>query len=173
MFGWWYAGVVLLAGASGIAGVVALLPRRPGEGVAVDAPVPRTRLFVRANADRIGLAIARETGIAVRREDAGYGHIYIADAASTRLLLRSRSEIGRSFEGEIRMIRRPSYTVVDYHIHAVPDGGDSLLTAIQHFDRALVEALRRIDPDLVARYPQPERAGRPVLAAFRSRSTAS
>ena len=162
MFGWWWAGFFLLAGAGATAGVVALLPshRIVSDRVEFDPLAPRMRLFVRASADQIAFAIARETGIALRREDAAYGRLYVAEASNTHLVLESRSEIGRSFEGEIRMTRRPSYTVVDYFILVVPDGGDSLLTAIQDFDQRLVQCLGRMDSELAVRYPRPERDGR-------------
>lgn len=158
----WWAVFPVLAIAGITAGLVALLPSRllTSDRVEADPLEPRLRVEVRVGAEQTVIHLAREMGVALRRDDVGYGGLYITGSSDSHLGLASRSEVGRSFEGEIRLLRRPAHTLVEYYIYLLPDGGEELTASLQHLDDSIVRVLRRLDAGIVVRHPRTDGAGR-------------
>jgi hypothetical protein len=69
----------------------------------------------------------------------------VAGSSERVIRLASRSEIGRGFEGEIRVHRDGRASVVEYFVLAVP-GDETLHARVLRLDRRIASGLRHIDP---------------------------
>src|SRR3954453_19667711 len=99
-----------------LAGLVLVL--RPTEGVSADLEAnplkPRLRATVHTGGEQLGLHRARVLGVAVGRDDGGYGEVYVASSSVDRIKFVSRSEIGREFQGELVVRRVRDTSVAEY-----------------------------------------------------------
>jgi len=109
-------GLLVLVGV--LAGGFVLL--RPGLMTAphleADSLSPRISAEVRAGEEQVMIQLARSISVAVGRDQVGYGEIYVVSSADGRIKLASRSEIGRGFDGEIRLTRGRRGTVAEYFV---------------------------------------------------------
>jgi hypothetical protein len=144
----WGAVFLVLVGAGITAGLATILSPRllPAKRPVTDPLAPLLQVRVRAGSEQVVIALGRGLSIARRREDVGYGELYLAESSDSHLVIASRSEIGRSFEGEVQLRRLPSSTVVEYFIHSMPLGGPHLESAVLLLERDLLAVLTRLDP---------------------------
>ncbi len=124
--------------------------------VAADPDRPRVTGEVRAGVEQILIHVARSLALPSGRDDVGYGETYLAGEDGSVLTLRSRSEIGRGFEGEVRVRRGRDASVVEYLVLRVPED-EALHRSIAALDERVGRALKALDPAATVRRPQ--RAG--------------
>lgn len=125
--------------------------------VVADRERPRVTGEVRAGVEQVLIHLARALGLPSGVDDVGYGGIYLAGEDGSVLTLRSRSEIGRGFEGEVRVRRVRSASVVEYLVLRVPDD-EALHRAVAALDDRVGQALTSMDPAATVR--RTHRAGR-------------
>jgi hypothetical protein len=124
-----------------------------------DAVSPRLSAEVRSGEEQVMIHVARSLSIAVGPDQVGYGEIYVASSAGNVIKLASRSEIGRGFDGEIRLQRGRRGTVAEYFVLRLP-GDETLHSRVLRLDRQIADALRSIDPQAEVRMvpEQPRRS---------------
>lgn len=145
-------GALALAGAA--AGVVAVVRQGSETGLRLEAnPMsPRVVAEVRAGEEQVLIHLARSLTLPSGRDDVAYGEIYIAGSAGMTLKLASRSEIGRGFDGEVRVQRTKRASVAEYYILRLP-GDETLHRRIAALDDQIAAALVSLDPHAQVRRP--------------------
>ena len=93
------------------------------------------------------LGLIRELGLPRGAGELRYGQLYVETRTEQRLLVRSRSEIGRGFVGAIDLEPRRGLTRVTYAILRLP-GDEGLHAQVLDLELHLISALRRIDRDV-------------------------
>ncbi len=128
-----------------------------------DPASPRISTEVRSGEEQVMIHVARSLSVAVGPDQVGYGEIYVVSSADGVIRLASRSEIGRGFDGEIRLQRGRRGTVVEYYVLRLP-GDESLHGRVLRLDRQIADALRGLDPQadvrMVADQPRERSGGR-------------
>jgi hypothetical protein len=155
-----------LAVLGALVGVGIVLRQTAGSAAALEANsmVPRVSAEVRAGEEQVLIHLARSLALPSGRDEVGYGEIYIAGSAGMTMKLASRSEIGRGFDGEVRVHRAKRASIAEYYILRLP-GDETVLADIAALDERLVTALRTIDPQAqVRRQGRGVDPGRPALA---------
>lgn len=140
--------LVLALVLAGVVGGVTVVLRGNGAaagGLEADPMSPRLSADVHAGEEQVLIHLARSLGLPAGRDDVGYGEVYIAGSAGSSLRLASRSEIGRGFDGEIRVRRTRRSSVLEYFVLRVP-GDERVLGVIASLDDRIVGAVRRLDP---------------------------
>ena len=143
-----FAALVAVAVLGGAAAV--LLTRRaaaPGAQITAAAHpegLARIHAEVHTGWEQTLLGLTREVGLPRRSSDVAYGGFYLDPQAEDRLLIRSRSEIGRGYIGSFRLQPRRALTLVDYSIVRLP-GDDTLHDRVLALELQIIDALRRID----------------------------
>ncbi|MGN6743103.1 MAG: hypothetical protein ACTHJL_07365 [Amnibacterium sp.] len=163
-------GLLVLAGI--LVGLVLLL--RPAlmsaPHLEADSVSPRISAEVRAGEEQVMIAVARSLSVSYGRDQVGYGEIYVVSSAEGVVKLATRSEIGRGFDGEIRLGRGSRGTVAEYYVLRLPDD-DVVRARVLRLDRQIADALRTIDPQAEVRMyadrPERDHGGRtpPLLGA--------
>jgi hypothetical protein len=158
-------GVFMLLGL--IAGLVIVL--RPAQSMSNDLEAnplkPRIRATVHTGGEQVVLHLARVLGLAIGRDDVGYGEVYVASSSEERVRFVSRSEIGREFQGELVVRRVRDASVAEYFLMALPD--DQLLhQRVRRLERQIAEGIRSLDPS--AQIDGPEE--RPHASAMQGRT---
>jgi hypothetical protein len=137
-------GVLMLLGL--VAGLVLVL--RPAHGVSADLEAnplkPRLRATVHTGGEQLVLHLARVLGIAIGRDDVGYGEVYVASSSEDRIKFVSRSEIGREFQGELVVRRVRDASVAEYFLLALPDD-QQLHQRVRRLERQIVDGVRSLD----------------------------
>jgi hypothetical protein len=138
-------GVLMILGL--IAGLVLVL--RPSQRMSNDLEAnplkPRIRATVHTGGEQLVLHLARVLGIAIGRDDVGYGEVYVASSSEERIRFVSRSEIGREFQGELVVRRSRDHSLAEYFLMALPD--DQLLhQRVRRLERQIAEGIRSLDP---------------------------
>jgi hypothetical protein len=147
--------------------VVTLRPSVRTGQLEANPMVPRVSSEVHAGAEQVLIHLARTLHVATGRAEVGYGEIYIAGSAGDSMRLASRSEIGRGFDGEVRVHRTRRGTAAEYFILRMP-GDDALHQRIAELDEEIADALLAIDPTAQVRRisdQRPVRSRRPGAAA--------
>ncbi len=138
--------VLLVLGA--VAGVV-LVRRAPptvdGAGLEANAMAPRVVCEVHAGEEQTLIHLVRSLALPSGKQDVGYGEIYLAGSAGTTMKLATRSEIGRGFDGEIRVRRTRRSSIAEYFVLRLP-GDERVLRVIADLDERIVRAARSLDP---------------------------
>jgi hypothetical protein len=138
-------GVLMLLGL--VAGLVLVL--RPGHrvspGLEANPLKPRLRATVHTGGEQLVLHLARVLGIAIGRDDVGYGEVYVASSSEDRIRFLSRSEIGREFQGELVVRRVRDTSVAEYFLLALPDD-QQLHQRVRRLERQIAEGIRGLDP---------------------------
>jgi hypothetical protein len=107
--------------------------------------VARVTAEVRTGEEQVLIHLARTLDVATGRADVAYGEIYVAGSAGMVMRLASRSEIGRGFDGEVRVRRTRRGSIVEYFILRVP-GDETLHRRIHALDEEIAASLRALDP---------------------------
>lgn len=133
---------------------VALALRRDGPAAQLEAnPMsPRVSAEVHAGEEQVLIHVARFLSLPSGRDEVGYGEIYIAASAGMTMRIASRSELGRGFEGEVRVHRTRRASIAEYSILQLP-GDESLHARILALDDQIASALTSIDPEAQVRRP--------------------
>ena len=146
-------GVLMLLGL--VAGLVLVL--RPAQGVSNDLEAnplkPRLRATVHTGGEQLVLHLARVLGIAIGRDDVGYGEVYVASSSEDRIRFVSRSEIGREFQGELVVRRVRDHSVAEYFLLALPDD-QQLHQRVRRLERQISEGVRSLDPSAQIEGPE-------------------
>lgn len=116
----------------------------------VDSVSPRISAEVRAGEEQVMLAVTRSLSVSFGRDQVGYGEIYVVSSSDGVVKLASRSEIGRGFDGEIRLRRGARGTVAEYYVLRLP-GDEAVHARVVRLDRQIADALRTIDPQAEVR----------------------
>jgi hypothetical protein len=128
-----------------------------------DPVSPRISAEVRSGEEQVIIHVARSLSVAVGSDQVGYGEVYVASSTGDVIKLASRSEIGRGFDGEIRLQRGRHGTVVEYFVLRLP-GDESLHSRVLRLDRQIADALHAIDPQaevqMVTEQPRQRSSGR-------------
>lgn len=93
------------------------------------------------------LGLVRELGLPRGAGELRYGQLYVETRTEQRLLVRTRSEIGRGFVGAIDLEPSRGLTRVSYAILRLP-GDEALHAQVLDLELHLIAALRRIDRDV-------------------------
>ena len=88
-----------------------------------------------------GLALPR------RPDEVGYGQLYVEAQTEHRVLVRTRSEIGRGFIGAVDIEPTRGPTRVSYAILRLP-GDEELQMRVLELELQIISVLRRIDHDV-------------------------
>lgn len=155
-----------LAVVGAIAGVLAVARHGIRRGVDLEAnPMsPRVVAEVHAGEEQVLIHLARSLTLPSGGDDVGYGEIYIVGSAGMTLKLASRSEIGRGFDGEVRVHRTKRSSTAEYYILRLP-GDEALLARIAALDEQIAGALTALDPHAhVRRVDRGTGPGRPAPA---------
>jgi hypothetical protein len=104
----------------------------------------RVRAELHTGVEQALLGIMRTLSLVGRPGDAAYGQMFVQPEGDTRLIVGSRSEIGRGFRAAIEFERSRSTTSVTYSILRLP-GDESVHSAVLQFELLLIEAIRRVD----------------------------
>lgn len=158
-------GVLMLLGL--VAGLVLVLRPARTEQAALEAnPLkPRIHADVRVGSEQLVLHLARVLGLAIGRDDVGYGEVYVASSSEDRIRFLSRSEIGREFQGELVVRRVRDGSVAEYFLLALPDD-QQLHQRVRRLEQQIVDGVLALDPQA-----QLERIGAPhVLRASTNRT---
>lgn len=145
-------GCLALAGA--VVGVI-LAVRRDGSGASpIEANPMQARVSaeVHAGEEQVLIHLARTLTLPSGSDEVGYGEIYLAASAGTTMKIASRSEIGRGFDGEVRVHRTRRASVAEYYILRMP-GDESLHARIAALDDRIADALITLDPQAHVRRP--------------------
>lgn len=148
---------LLLAGA--ISAVVSIGRAARGGGAALEANPMAARVTceVHAGEEQTLIHLARALALPSGKQDVGYGEIYLAGSAGTTMKLATRSEIGRGFDGEIRVHRTRRTSVAEYFVLRLP-GDDAVLRRIGELDERIVRAVLALDPGASVRVTGERRA---------------
>lgn len=111
---------------------------------------PRVVCEVHAGEEQTLIHLARSLSLPSGKQDVGYGEIYLAGSAGTTMRLATRSEIGRGFDGEIRVHRTRRSSVAEYFVLRLP-GDEAVVHRIADLDERIVRAARALDPQAVVR----------------------
>jgi hypothetical protein len=143
---------VLLVAAAVLLGLVLVL--RPAlmtaRHIEADPVFPRISAELHSGEEQVMIQVARSLSVAMGPEQTGYGEIYVASSAENVIKLASRSEIGRGFDGEIRLQRGRRGTLAEYFVLRLP-GDETLHPRVLRLDGQIADALRRIDPQAEVR----------------------
>jgi hypothetical protein len=112
----------------------------PGQQVGLE----RLRATLHMGAEQTLLGIHREIDLPKGAGEVPYGGMYVAEAADTRLVVRTRSELDRGLMSVIDIRRTRTATVVVYSILRLP-GDQDLLDAVLALELRLIKAVRRLD----------------------------
>ncbi len=138
-------GLLVLVGV--LVGLVLLL--RPtlmrSPNLEVDSYSPRISAEVHTGEEQVLIHLAQALRVAMGRDQVAYGEIYVASSSDGIIRLASRSEIGRGFEGEIRVQPARRGTLAEYFVLRLP-ADESLHPVVLRLDRRIADALRAIDP---------------------------
>lgn len=115
-----------------------------------DSVSPRISAEVRAGEEQVMIHVARALSVSVGRDQVGYGEIYVVSSSDGVVKLASRSEIGRGFDGEIRLQRSLRGTRAEYFVLRLP-GDETLHSRVLRLDRQIADALHAIDPQAEVR----------------------
>ena len=139
-------GVLMLLGL--VVGLVLVLRPAYAEQPALEAnPLqPRLRAEVHTGGEQLVLHLARVLGIAIGRDDVGYGEVYVASSSEDRIRFVSRSEIGREFQGELVVRRIRDGSIAEYFLLALPDD-QQLHQRVRALEQQIVDAIATLDPD--------------------------
>jgi hypothetical protein len=142
----------LLLAAAVLVGLVLLLrPRlKNASTLEADPLSPRISADVRSGEEQVMIRLTRSLTIAVGRDQVGYGEIYVVSSTDDVIKLASRSEIGRGFDGEIRLHRGRRGTVAEYFLLRLPDD-ETLHARVLRLERQIAEALRGMDDEAEVR----------------------
>lgn len=154
-----------LAVVGALVGVSIVLRQTAGAttGLEANPMVPRVSADVRAGEEQVLIHLARSLALPSGRDEVGYGEIYIAGSAGMTMKLASRSEIGRGFDGEVRVHRAKRTSIAEYYILRLP-GDETVLARIATLDERIVAALRALDPHVqVRRQGRGADPGRPAV----------
>jgi hypothetical protein len=157
-------GVLMLLGL--IAGLVLVLrpTQRTSRGLEANPLKPRLRATVHTGGEQLVLHLARVLGIAIGRDDVGYGEVYVASSSEDRIRFLSRSEIGREFQGELVVRRSRDSSVAEYFLLALPDD-QQLHQRVRRLERQIADGIRSLDPGAVIDGPQEFQQTRSVQAS--------
>jgi len=159
-------GVLLLPGLLVLAGILVglFVLLRPAllsaPQLEADPLSPRISAEVHSGEEQVMIHLARSLAVAMGRDQVGYGEIYVTSSADGVIKLASRSEIGRGFDGEIRIRRGSRGTLAEYYVLRLP-GDEAVQARVMRLDRQLTDALHTIDPHAEIRSigrEQPERS---------------
>jgi hypothetical protein len=141
-----------LAVVGALVGVGVVVRERVGTASALEANpmVPRVTAEVRAGEEQVLIHLARSLTLPSGRDEVGYGEIYIAGSAGMTMKLASRSEIGRGFDGEVRVHRTKRASIAEYYILRMP-GDETLHARIAALDEQIAAALKSLDPQATVR----------------------
>jgi hypothetical protein len=130
-----------------IAGLVLVLrpTGRSGDDLEANPLKPRLRATVHTGGEQVVLHLARVLGIAIGRDDVGYGEVYVASSSEDRIRFLSRSEIGREFQGELVVRRVRDASVAEYFLLALPDE-QQLHQRVRRLERQIADGIRSLDP---------------------------
>jgi hypothetical protein len=145
--------LALVGAATGIV-VVVRQGAQPALRLEADPMSPRVVAEVRAGEEQVLIHLARSLMLPSGRDDVAYGEIYIAGSAGMTMKLASRSEIGRGFDGEVRVHRTKRASIAEYYILRLP-GDETLHRRIAALDDQIATALTVLDP-----HAQVRRTGR-------------
>lgn len=144
--------LTVLAVAGAVIGVLVAL--RSGDGqpqprgtVGGEQGLLRMTAEVHTGWEQTLLGLVRELGLPRGAGELRYGQLYVETRSEQRLLVRSRSEIGRGFIGAVDLEPRRGFTRVTYAILRLP-GDETLNAQVLDLELHLIGALRRIDPDV-------------------------
>jgi len=133
------------------------------QSLEADPVSPRISAEVRSGEEQVMIHVARSLSVAVGPDQVGYGEIYVVSSTDGVIKLASRSEIGRGFDGEIRLQRGRRGTLVEYFVLRLP-GDESLHGRVLRLDRQIGDALHAMDPQadvrMVAEQPRQRSSGR-------------
>ena len=93
------------------------------------------------------IGLYRELALPRQPDGLSYGEFYLESQNEQRLLIRSRSEIGRGFIGVTELHPGRRATIVRYTIRRLP-GDEQLRDRVLDLELDLITALRRIDRDV-------------------------
>lgn len=93
------------------------------------------------------IGLYRELGLPREPDGLSYGALYLESQNEQRLLIRSRSEIGRGFIGVAELHPGRRATIVRYTIRRLP-GDERVRDRVLDLELDLITALRRIDRDV-------------------------
>jgi hypothetical protein len=136
--------LAVVGAATGIV-LVARQGLQQGALLEADSMTPRVVAEVRAGEEQVLIHLARSLTLPSGREDVAYGEIYIAGSAGMTMRLASRSEIGRGFEGEVRVHRTRRASMAEYYILRLP-GDETLHPRIAALDDEIAHAFTTLDP---------------------------
>jgi hypothetical protein len=130
-----------------VAGLVLVLRPTQGTSDTLEAnPLkPRMRATVHTGGEQVVLHLARVLGVAIGRDDVGYGEVYVASSSEDRIRFLSRSEIGREFQGELVVRRSRDASIAEYFLLALPDE-QQLHQRVRRLERQIAEGIRSLDP---------------------------
>jgi hypothetical protein len=152
-------GVLMLLGL--IAGLVLVLrpSGRSGDDLEANPLKPRLRATVHTGGEQLVLHLARVLGIAIGRDDVGYGEVYVASSSEDRIRFLSRSEIGREFQGELVVRRARDASVAEYFLLALPDE-QQLHQRVRRLERQIADGIRSLDPSAQIDAPEERQQSR-------------
>jgi hypothetical protein len=143
---------VLLVAAAVLLGLVLVL--RPAlmtaRHIEADPVFPRISAELHSGEEQVMIQVARSLSVAMGPEQVGYGEIYVASSAENVIKLASRSEIGRGFDGEIRLQPGRRGTRAEYFVLRLP-GDETLHPRVLRLDGQIADALHEIDPQAEVR----------------------
>ena len=144
--------LVLLALAGAAAGIVLAIGGStppPGRSATRSDPgLLRLTAELHTGWEQTLIGLSRELGLPRQVGDVAYGNLYLQTDSEQRVLIRSRSEIGRGFIGVTDLHTDRRVTRVRYSIRRLP-GDDQVRGRVLELEVRLVAALRRIDPDAI------------------------
>lgn len=95
------------------------------------------------------IGLIRELSLPRTIEGLRYGQLYLEMQSEQRILLRTRSEIGRGFLAAVDLVPERGRTRVVYAILRLP-GDEDLNQQVLDLELRVIAALRRLDPNLDA-----------------------
>lgn len=146
--------LTLLAGVGAAIGVAAAL-RSGGPGDRAhrsrgsEQGLQRITAAVHTGWEQTLIGLIRELALPRSIEGLRYGQPYLEMRSEQRVLLRTRSEIGRGFLAAIDLVPARGRTVVTYAILRLP-GDEDLNPQVLELELRVISALRRLDPNLDA-----------------------
>ncbi len=140
----------MVLGAAGAAVGIALVmrtARASPNGADTTSGTVRVEAEVHTGLEQTMVGVVRALSLVGSPGDAAYGKMFVQQADARTLLVGSRSEIGRGFRAALSLEPGRGLTRVRYAILRLP-GDESLHAAVLQFELLLIEALRRLDPDV-------------------------
>ena len=142
--------VLLVLGALAAVVLVGRAGGDPRPGLEANPMAPRVVFEVHAGEEQTLIHLMRSLRLPSGKQDVAYGEIYLAGSAGTTMKLATRSEIGRGFDGEIRVHRARRSSVAEYFVLRLP-GDESVVARIADLDEAIVRAAHALDPQATVR----------------------